>query len=159
MRYCEFFKNFQNDKNISLKIYILAIVFSVIARLYLSTFGFNYDFESYKIVVKIVQGGGNVYAETSRYNYGPIWFNILNILNFFGEYFRIGLILTLSLADILISCILWGKGFKLSALLFLFSPITIFISGYHNQFDNLAVLLAMLSVLIFVERESEVRFT
>ncbi|MEO8285124.1 MAG: hypothetical protein ABI670_01660 [Chloroflexota bacterium] len=43
---------------------------------------FNFDIESYTIVAGIMRHGGNVYVETDRYNYSPIWFNVLNILSY-----------------------------------------------------------------------------
>lgn len=44
--------------------------------------------------------------------------------------------------------ILLRKAGRLTAYAFFLNPITIIITGYHNQFDNLAILLGLLSVLL-----------
>lgn len=59
----------------------LVIVIGVALRLALPLLGHNFDVESYRIVADIMGDGGNVYAETSRYNYWPIWFLIVHWLD------------------------------------------------------------------------------
>ena len=56
----------------------MVILAGTIIRLILAgaVFG-NFDMDSYEIVVGIVHKGGNVYAETDRYNYSPVWFMVL----------------------------------------------------------------------------------
>ena len=126
-------------------------------RLLASTWGHNYDFDSFRIVADILEQGGNVYASTYRYNYAPVWFNLLHLfdqlarsisLNYPEQAFRTILVLTLSLVDVGIFYLLWRKFSLLAAYVFFFNPISIFISGYHNQFDNLALFLGLLSVVI-----------
>src|SRR5688572_23766383 len=41
----------------------------------------NTDVTNYATVAAIVRGGGNVYAETPFYNYSPLWFHILGLLD------------------------------------------------------------------------------
>ena len=83
---------------------------SVFMKLLVSLRGWNFDYESYCIVSDIVVSGGNVYAETSRYNYGPVWFNILGMFKIlFGSCFRFSIIVFLSLIDVGIALILWRK--------------------------------------------------
>jgi hypothetical protein len=53
------------------------IVIGLAARFFFTTFGHNYDLDSDTIVAEIVDQGGNVYADTPRYNYAPVWFNVL----------------------------------------------------------------------------------
>lgn len=135
--------------------FVAGAVVALAARFAASRLGSNYDFESYGIVADIVCRGGNVYAETSRYNYAPIWFNILGLLKFlFGQHMRVGVILLLSLVDIGIAAILWRNISPLSAFLIFLSPISAYISGYHNQFDNMAILVALLA---FVWADSQAR--
>ena len=125
-------------------------VFSVFAKFLISFKGWNFDYESYCIVADIVNSDGNVYAQTTRYNYGPIWFNILGIIkNIFGPCFRYGIIAVLSLVDVGIAFLLWHRKLIVPSFLFLLSYISTHISGFHNQFDNLAVLLGFLSLLLF----------
>lgn len=141
---------------LGLRIFIGVAVLSVLIRLAAGCLGWNFDFESYQIVADIMEKGGCVYAETFRYNYGPVWFYVLYGLKLlFGDFFRVGLILFLSCCDIGIASILWKKRYRFAALLFLLSPLTIYTSGYHNQFDNFAVLAAMLSVLILPPQEKD----
>ena len=109
---------------------LLVLAGGVAARFWVGRFGVNFDFDSYRIVVDLVQHGQNVYAGTTRYNYGPIWFNILNLLDWLAghEVHRFRLVLTsfLTLADIGIFWVLWGRyGQWLAAIFFLLSLIHI----------------------------------
>lgn len=132
--------------------FIGAAILSLILRLTISGLGWNYDFESYGIVAGLMEDGKCVYAETARYNYGPVWFYVLYGLKMmFGNSFRTGIILLLSGCDIGIAAILWKREYRFGALLFLLSPLTIYTSGYHNQFDNIAVLTAMLAVIVLAD--------
>lgn len=137
----------------------IALSVGVLLRLYVSTLGHNFDLESYEIVAKIMQDGGNVYAQTARYNYGPIWFNILHILyqltaGFQNHFQAFGLAITilLTLVDVGIFTVLWKQYRLLAAILFFLNPVSIIISGYHRQFDNLAVLLALLACIITLSK-------
>lgn len=136
--------------------FIIAVIVGIVVRLALSLLPYNFDIESYGIVAEIVDKGGNVYAETVRYNYGPVWFTTLGGLFQIAEltpnsiwalrYLVAGL---LTLVDVGILIILTKKFGKKAGLLFFLNPISIIITGYHGQFDNLAILLAMLAILIF----------
>ena len=122
---------------------------STLLKFAASTGGWNYDFDSYRIVADIATAGGNVYAETDRYNYGPIWFIVLGCLRaLLGDQFRLGIILLLSLADAGIAALLWNRRCFFAAALFLLSNVTIHISGFHNQFDNVAVAVAFAALAL-----------
>lgn len=136
------------------------LVFGVIAiglaaRFFLVTFGHNYDLDSWTIAADIVNQGGNVYAETTRYNYAPIWFNILYMLNQLAGHdqniFHYLVTAMLSLVDVGIFCVLWRTFGKLAACLFFLNPVSIIITGFHCQFDNLAVLLGLLGARLMGE--------
>jgi len=133
----------------------LAIVLGagLAARFWISTFGHNFDLESYRLVVGIVEQGKNVYANTDRYNYGPVWFNVLHVLDLLAAHnpavFRWLLIGFLSAADVGISYVLWRRFGRLAATLFFLNPISIIITGFHNQFDNVAILTGLSAVLLF----------
>ncbi len=135
------------------------IVLGITLRLLVTTVGHNYDFDSYMIVLQIIKKSKSVYAETTRYNYGPIWFNIMWILyklaNLDRVLFRILLVLLLSVADICIFLILLKKYGIVIGCLFFLNPISILITGYHNQFDNLALLLVLCSVVIMGDNFAE----
>lgn len=129
-------------------------------RLILPFRGFNYDIESWKIAADIMAHGGNVYGETGRYNYGPIWFHILHLLDSipgtgFGEFFafRYKVAAFLNCVDIAIFAILLRRFNVLVATLFFLSPISIIITGLHSQMDNLAVLFGLIAIL-FLEVDS-----
>ncbi|MCB0510895.1 MAG: hypothetical protein KDC82_09025 [Bacteroidetes bacterium] len=124
-------------------------------RLLVATRGHNYDFDSFLIVARIVESGENVYANTARYNYGPIWFNVIYFLFQLSSknelIFRYVIATFLSIVDIVIFIILSKRFNKIIAYLFLLNPMSIIITGYHNQFDNLALLLGMFAVNIIGE--------
>ena len=127
---------------------LLSIV-STALKFRASQAGWYYDFESYDIVADIVNAGGNVYAETSRYNYGPIWFMMLGMLkSSLGRWFRYGIIAVLSLADVGIGSLLWRKRLFVASFVFMISNISIHISGCQNQFDNMAVAMALVALAL-----------
>ncbi|MCA9383569.1 hypothetical protein KC909_04330 [Candidatus Dojkabacteria bacterium] len=134
---------------------ILLLTFATIGitlRLLFANYGHNYDYESFMIVADLVDKGKNVYANTPRYNYGPIWFLILHVLDLATNsehMFRMLLALLLSVVDCAIAYILFLKyGYK-AGILYLLNPISIIVTGFISQFDNLAVLTALLSMLLF----------
>ena len=129
------------------------LVAGLVLRLLMPFRGYNFDIESYRIVAEIVANGGNVYAETDRYNYGPIWFFILRALDVLSDAGRSELLslrwkvaVFLTIIDVLIAAILYRTYNLKVASLFFLNPISIVITGYHSQFDNLAILLGLLSV-------------
>ena len=128
------------------------ISFGIGMRLLMIIRGHSLDFEAYVLVAKIVDNGSNVYASTTRYNYGPIWSQIVHLMFQMASMnlilLRYILIAFLSLVDLAIFTILFQKLGRTVAFLFFLNPISIIITGYHNQFDNLALLLGMLSVII-----------
>jgi hypothetical protein len=130
--------------------FILIICIGVVLRFLVSFIGHNYDFESWTIVGKIVSTGGNVYNETERYNYSPFFSIILGFFNSmsFGNLilFRLLIIGLLTIADIGISFILYKKYGLYIAILFFLNPISIIITGYHNQFDTLAIFFGLVAI-------------
>lgn len=145
----------QKNKNYIKNFFLLLLLFTgIILRIYLAYCGYNYDIDSYWIVANIVDKGGNVYEETFRYNYGFIWFNILYIILKISKNFRIfRLLITIFLTfiDTGIFIIILKKYGKIPAFLFFLNFISILITGYHGQFDNFAILIGMLSVIVFGE--------
>ena len=126
------------------------VVLGVAARMGLAACGHNYDIDSCFIIAEIVRRGGNVYAETTRYNYGPVWFQILHMLDWLAchhqsvlRYLIAGLLTAVDVGIFLILCRLAGR---LAGVLFFLNPISILITGFHSQFDNLAIALGLLAV-------------
>lgn len=117
----------------------------------------NFDMESYQIVTHIARIGENVYAVTERYNYSPLWFHVLTILDSVREISHIQLYslvrATVSLVDLINAALLgliaaqirpsWGRR---AAILYALNPAAILISGYHGQFEALAVLPILVGV-------------
>lgn len=134
----------------------MVVVLAVAVRMILAGPRHNWDFDSYLIVAGIMRRGANVYAETSRYNYGPIWFWLLHVLDVMSQWFskplvvfRLEIAALLSLVDLAIFAVLWRRYDRTRAMAALLSPIAILITGYHGQFDNLALLFGMLAVLVY----------
>ncbi|HEY5346424.1 MAG TPA: hypothetical protein VIK62_08785 [Verrucomicrobiae bacterium] len=136
----------------------LVLLVGLVARLLAAARGHNADMDAYFIVAKIMAGGGNVYAETTRYNYGPIWFLILHGLDLIARHHEVVLrwliALFLSLADVGIFALLYRQAGRLPAVLFFLNPISIIVTGYHSQFDNLALGIGLVGALL-VEDEPE----
>lgn len=151
-------------KSVSLHLSLLVLLLSigVVLRFLIASIGFNFDMQSYEIVAKIVSNGGNVYNETTRYNYGPIWFILLGIAykisSVFPDQFlafRFLIVGTLTLVDIGI-CLLLVKRYSLKVgVLFFLCPISIIITGYYSQFDNFSFLLGFIAVLLLERSRKE----
>jgi len=94
--------------------------------------------------------GKNVYAETVRYNYGPLWALLLGGYTLIASQFaNVNLVYRLLIVTTLIAgdsaIYIWIKkmfGNK-SAYWFFLNPISIYITGYHNQFDTIAIAFAL----------------
>jgi hypothetical protein len=143
----------KTDNNLKLGWLFWAVMIAgVAARLLVATRGHNMDVDSCQIVANILDQGGNVYADTTRYNYGPVWFNILHGLNLLAGHnpatLRYLLAGFLSLVDVGIFLIMWRRFGRMIASLFFLNPVSIIITGYHSQMDNLAILLGLLAVLL-----------
>ena len=120
----------------------------------------SYDLESYYLVAKIVRQGKIVYQETSRYNYLPLWFWIIHFLDLISLKFKISLALLIKtflfLIDLTLALILYifekqkqKTHFPSISIIYLFNPLTILISSYYAQFDNL-MLLTFLTACYFL---------
>lgn len=141
-------KNFSRSNCLLLAVLVIGLG----ARLLVATRGHNFDMVSYLIVADITHHGGNVYVETDRYNYGPVWFQILRSLYLLAGHhimgFRYLIAFFLSLVDVGIFFILRRKFGNIIACLFFLNPVSIIITGFHSQFDNLAILLGLVAVLL-----------
>ena len=146
-------------------ILILVTLLGVGIRLYLAFYYYgNYDQNSYEIVVDIMRRGGNVYSETSRYNYSPVWSYCLFYLNELAIFtqFKFHFVLRsfLTLIDVfnalLIGLISVKIGTKLNKTVgyavYLLNPVAILIVGLHGQFETLAMLPLLLATYLYVRR-------
>ncbi len=132
--------------------YLGLMAFGFFARLALASLGYNIDMRSWFTVADITAHGGNVYAETPFYNYGPVWFLLLQGLDLLALHHHLVLryLVTgvLSLVDFGISCFLCQRVSRWVGVLFFLNPVSIVISGFYSQFDNLAILLGLWSVYL-----------
>ena len=143
-------------------VFIVLISAGIILRFVAMSLGHNLDFESYCVVGEIAGNFKNVYANTSRYNYGPIFFFIQGTLYRLAQVrpsewvsvFRILIVSVLTIADLGITAFIAGRYSLKKAAVFFLNPVSIVITGLHNQFDNIAVLFALLSILFYNEEET-----
>ncbi|MEO1882643.1 MAG: hypothetical protein ABGX71_03480 [Methyloprofundus sp.] len=145
--------------------FMFVILAGTLLRLAIAQRGYNFDIASYRIVADIMANDGNVYQETQRYNYGPIWFYILSFIDTLPFPISDPLLSLrwkvtgfLSIIDIAIAtCLYRWYGLKIATLFFL-NPISIIITGYHCQFDNLAILCALISIKILDQNASIISY-
>lgn len=109
----------------------------------------NFDLGSYIIVNNIVHAGGNVYAETSRYNYSPVWFNIIGLLNVIPLALPITIRAFLSVVDTFNGLLLMRILGQRAATMYWLSPVAILITGFHGQFDTLSVTPLLLAMAFY----------
>jgi len=69
--------------------------------------------------------------------------------------FRYVLAIFLTLVDIGIFFVLLRKYSMIIGTLFFLNPIAVIITGYHNQFGNLAILIGLFAIIIFGESVDE----
>lgn len=126
------------------------LVVGLAARLLVATLGQDYDMDSWQIMAKLADHGDNVYASTDRYNFAPGWFQILHALNLLSGHhptvFRYAVSGFLSLGDAGIFFILWHRFGKLAACWFFLNPVSVIVSGYQCNFDNLGIFLGLVAV-------------
>ena len=144
------------------KFIIITIITGIMFRLLLILlFEGNYDSQSYRIVADIVSRGGNVYAETPRYNYSPVWMYILYFLNVISQGLHIPLwvlvrssLMTAEFVDyvlvIKIADELGIRQFRLLTAQIYLNPGMIFLTGLHGQFEVLALIPILLMIWLWL---------
>lgn len=132
---------------------VLLIFIGIILRFLVASWGHTYDMNSYEIVGRIVIDGGNVYAQTTRYNYGPFWFMVLGALYKIAQwfpqplfFFRYSVVTLLICFDVAIFYFLKRRISQKAGLLYFFNPLSILVTGYYSQFDAIAVYFGLLAV-------------
>ena len=155
----------KNLKNTQTFYICLIIALGFFLRISISEYGYMYDLLAHKANVDIYKYNGNIF-ESGQYNYSPlIWINILLFLDslpsFFSDTlidFRYKLIVFLTFIDFFSFLILLRLHSLKVASLYYLSPILIFISGWHNQFDNVAILIGLLAVLSYQKLKNDSGF-
>ncbi len=135
--------------------FYLVLIIGFISRIAVSKLGYMADIEWWVFINDINTLNGKFYG-TGAVLYTPLWVHILYIIDNFPFFemdgynaFRYKLIIFLSFVDIFIYWILTKRFSFLVGILFFLNPISIFITGFHNQFDNIAVLLGLIAVLSY----------
>src|SRR5437899_392745 len=136
-------------------LFALTCILGAGLRLFLSQEGYNADLESWDIVSTLVLDGKSVYANTYRYPYAPVGMYLLAALKSLAlrmelpsiQGFHLVVAGSLTLVDVGIGGLLlrvFGLG---AAAFYLLNPVSLLITGYHSQIDNIAVLLGFLGWL------------
>jgi len=144
-------------------ILLLIILNGTLIRLMLASACYgNADMHSYHIVVDIVEKGGNVYADTSRYNYSPVWFTILCSLKklqlqipqlpfYFIVKFYLCCVDLVTLMFLLFIARIEKISLVKTAIFFYLNPVSFLLTGYHGQFENLAILMVVIGVFAYLK--------
>tara|TARA_Y100001970_G_scaffold251095_1_gene323509 strand:- start:157 stop:1242 length:1086 start_codon:yes stop_codon:yes gene_type:complete len=121
------------------------------------------DFASWQANLDLFKEGRSIY-EFGNYTYATPWIYTLYILdtlsfpalentkfvqNIPGEFYRIKIVIFLSFIDFLIFLLLFRNYSLKIGLLFFLNPISIIITGHHNQFSQYAILFGFLSILLY----------
>ena len=139
---------------------VLLYIVGIVCRFLVSKLGNNYDFESYQIVGDIVSSGGNVYFETTRYNYSPLFsyflgafYSLSSVFTNSVLVFRYLIIAFITVFDIIVSQYIRKNSNVFLSLVYFLNPVSIIITGYHNQFDIIAVAFTLLSKESIIEAQ------
>lgn len=126
----------------------------------------NYDLTSYDIVSNLVLSKQNVYAQTVRYNYSPIWFYLLALFKIIANVFRLPFPFIvrsfLTLVDLAIALVLTkiARLKKINPFIvviaFFLNPISILLTGHHGQFENLSMLLIIIGIYVYLKYNKKV---
>lgn len=135
---------------------ITAVLIGVIGRLWAQTKPSNFDFNVWLVASQSLLDGNNPYA-LGQFNYGPTWLGLITGFQFLSSdtsQFRLFIEIFLTAIDLGIAFVLLKKHYTLAAIVFFLSPITIAISGQHQQIDNVAILVALLATLLVVRSQT-----
>jgi hypothetical protein len=138
----------------------------VALRLAAASQGHNFDMDCWRSWADLAARGGTIYLDTAAHPsgapfqlawiYGPVWFYLLHGLDLLPSFgvdpstsLSMKIAIFLTAVDVGIFAFLRHRYSALVATLFFLNPISIVITGFHRQFENLAILVALLSVASF----------
>ncbi|HKD17081.1 MAG TPA: hypothetical protein VKG23_04360 [Thermoanaerobaculia bacterium] len=133
--------------------FLAALAVRVVYLAHVST---NPDVAVFADVVAILRRGGDLYVETNRYNYSPLWAYVLVALDGAARLLGCSLALAiggfLTAADAATAALLHrlaggGRRGAAAALLFFANPVSVFGSCFHLQFDDVAILFLVLALV------------
>lgn len=139
----------------------LLLLFGIGIRVEVASLGWNEDSTSNYLNSRIFLEGKSIYASTDRYNYGPVHFYIVGAIASVEEatggstFARLheDIALFLALVDCGIFAVLYKMFGKVPAVLYILSPISILISGFHSQHDNVAIFLGLTGWLLYLKSQ------
>ena len=111
----------------------------------------NFDLGSWFIIMENFDSGKTPW-DSGRYNYGPSWGTLLwlvNKLSLDNFQARLLIVLILFLFDLATALILVKFNRRILAVLYLLNPISLIISGYHNQIETSAIFFVLLAVFVY----------
>lgn len=107
--------------------------------------GQNQDMAAWRDVAKVMHLFGSPYSYPN-YNYAPVWAWLLWLLSWLPWDLHLSVVGVLTAADFAIACMLLNWVGPLAAVLFWLNPVSIIITGFHSQFDCLAIAVGMAGV-------------
>lgn len=134
----------------------VAVALGVGSRLWAQSLPGNWDFGQWINVSTAALSGDDPY-QLFGYNYPPPWLSVLMIFNSAtsnDSSFRLLIALFLIAADLGIAWLLVNRGYGLAAVIFLLSPVTIAITGQHQQVEGVAVFLGLAAMAVLATRSS-----
>jgi hypothetical protein len=153
------------------KALLVAAVAGLLVRLALAWVApLNYDLQSYAIVLNALNHGEVVYQATDRYNYSPIWFNVLHATARLSQavglspFFGFRLVTIAGDAGLALALYVFGlagdtrRRAASRAIVLWTNPILIATSAFHGQFETIALAL-FVAALALVRRSGEKRAT
>ena len=159
------------------KILVAVIIFSVFAKLAVTQLSIATmpnsmgDYTTWKTVAELMAEHKSVYAESGGhycvvrdrgcYQFAPVWAWIVFGLDrlsslLYGESmgaFRLALSAFLATTDVLIGLVLVYRYSYTAALLFLLAPLSVWLEISEGNFNNLALLVALLAWLMIRKKE------
>lgn len=138
------------------RLFTAAAVFSFLAKVALGSVGHNYDLDTWRLFSDILAQGKNLYSDTDLYRYGPIWAWIVSGFGRLtgpggGELFHMQISAFLAVIDVLTAMIIARTYSWTGAMVLLLSPVSLLISGFHTQLENVAVLVGLVAWLLIRE--------
>lgn len=129
----------------------------------------NWDTDAYAEVVSTLDSGGTLYRDTPRYNYSPLWSLVLRVLARIAGVGDLPLDRTVGGVLLLVDSATAWLVFRVArdvlerspasaagaALLFFANPVSVFVTGFHAQFDGIAI--AFLLAAIWLEGRRHAR--
>jgi len=126
-----------------------------------ATFHGNYDVGWFTVTADTALAGNNVYTTIGKYNYSPVWFLVLAglrkvqlhipgitfafMIRFFGCVVDLA-----SLAFLMLIARSERLPVIRTATLFYLNPVSFLLTGYHGQFENLAVLMILVGLFAYL---------